>query len=188
MTVSPLTDEKRLLQKLRERSPKAFELVYNHYWPIMFSHAMRMLQNRDDAQDAVQELFIALHNHADNLEENSSIANYLYITLRNKILNTIRKQKYWHEYVETLTDFAEQTNNHILETIEEKEVRGLIQEEINRMPPRMREVFEMSRYDNLTHKEIAEKLKISDKTVKSQVHQALKLLRSKLYQFLFVLF
>ncbi|MNY64348.1 RNA polymerase sigma factor [compost metagenome] len=92
------------------------------------------------------------------------------------------------KYISSISEFAEKDNCITDHLVREKELSALIEREILALPPKMREVFELSRKGNLTHKEIAVKLNISEKTVKKQVNNSLKVLRTKLGSAVFTAF
>lgn len=118
------TDEKELLLKLRDGDVKAFDTIYNYYWPVMYSHALRILQHEEDAQDVVQELFVTFYKKIDQLKENTNLSGYLYITLRNKIINLINQQKLRSDYLLSLSDFSERVGNDALTSNPRKGANG----------------------------------------------------------------
>ncbi|SEM08232.1 RNA polymerase sigma-70 factor, ECF subfamily [bacterium A37T11] len=177
-------NDAELLSLLKSGNHGVFTYIYKQYWTIMYSHALRMLKNEDDAQDVVQELFLTLYSKASTLKDGSNIESYLFITLRNKILNLIQQQKVRADYLEVLMQYPEPSANTVIASIQEKEIREAIEAEIARMPSKMREAYELSRKENLTHKEIAVQLHISEPTVKSHISHALKTIRQRLRHFM----
>lgn len=176
-------DEKQLVRLLKKGSDRAFRVVYNYYWPIMYSHALRMLQHEVDAEDITQELFVSFYGQLARLNDECSIGGWLFVTLRNKIINHIRNLRNQRRHIENWTTQErrfERRGTSPLEDLQLKELEALFDREVQQMPERMRKIFEMSRKEYLSHKEIAVRLKISDKTVKTQVNNALRILRSRL--------
>lgn len=109
-----------------------------------------------------------------------NLSGYLYTTARNAVFDLLRHKVHVDAYAESYTRFVE---DNVAETdylIREKQFAAMIEAEIAALPPRMREVFELRRVENLSNKEIAEKLNLSEHTVKDQMKKALKILRPKI--------
>ncbi|MPR31898.1 RNA polymerase sigma factor [Salmonirosea aquatica] len=158
----------------------AFAEIYHRYKGILFRHSFRMLGDEEEAKDVVQELFTQLWTRRENINISTALSSYLYTSTRNRILDIIAHKKIEEKYVQSLDCFLEKGEYITDHYFREKELREQIEKEVSLLPPRMREVFELSRQDNLTYKEIAEELNISDKTVKKQINNALSILRQKL--------
>src|SRR5690606_103358 len=177
-----LDDEQHLLARIREGDMKAFRLVYAHYWPLLITHALRMLQDEAEAEDMVQAVLFSFYKSAHKLAPDSNISSWLFVSLRNRILNHFRNEKskllHLENFIQTIAHSVNSMNSP-LESVVLKELQLNLEAEIERMPPRMREIFELSRMEYLSHKEIASKLKLSDKTVKTQINSALRILRGK---------
>ncbi|MNY42681.1 RNA polymerase sigma factor [compost metagenome] len=113
----------------------------------------------------------------------SKLSVYLYGAVRHKFFNSLDHEKVKANYrasLSTFIDSGEYTTDNLLR---EKELIHLIEKEVSLLPPKMREVFELSRKEHLSHKEIAGRLNISDKTVKKQMNNAIKILKVKLGPF-----
>jgi RNA polymerase sigma-70 factor (ECF subfamily) len=165
---------------LKSGDEAVFAEIYNRYKAVLYLHAYRMIQNREDALDVVQELFAAVWTNRETLIIKTSLSAYLYGAVRNRILDVIAHHKIISRYADTLQDFLDLGEFVTDNQIREKELTAIIETEISLMPPKMREVFELSRQQDLSHKEIAMRLNISDKTVKKQVGKAIKILRFKI--------
>ncbi len=172
--------DQALITLLKEGDEPAFAELHNRYKAVLFIHAYRMLGNEDEAKDIVQELFTTLWTRRNDIPAIYSLASYLYSAVRNKVLDSIARKKTEERYMRSLALFMEEGENITEKEIREKELTRLIEREISLLPERMREIFELSRYENRSYKEIAEELNISDKTVKKQVSNALIILRKKL--------
>lgn len=170
----------------QQHDRKAFEEIYRRYWHPLFLHAYHMLDDENEAQDIIQELFIALWNRSFTDQFHTSLKSYLYVAVRNKVLNHIRKHKINDNFIQLLSTKLTEKDFNTVQDIELKELTTLIDREIDLLPPRMKQVFEMSRKEFLTHKEIAERLGTSEETIKKQISNSLKLLRVKFDQHLFI--
>jgi RNA polymerase sigma-70 factor (family 1) len=169
-----------LLGLFKEGQKSAYEEIYHRYWAVLFSHARRMLQSEEDAKDLVQDVFSVFWLDGPTLELRTTLSAYLYTIMRYKVFNLIDRKKVRSNYLSSLEDFIRRNEYSSEYRIREKQMEELIEKEIAALPPKMREVFELSRKANLSYQEIAEKLNISDNTVKKQMSNALKILRSRL--------
>ncbi|WP_183579689.1 RNA polymerase sigma factor [Mucilaginibacter sp. X5P1] len=184
---NPLTDQ-QLASLLKDGDHGAYKEIYNRYTGILYRHAFAKLQDREEAKDIVQELFITLWDKYEQIDFQTNLAGYLYRMLQNRILNLIAHKKVASQYIDSLQefiDYGEAITDHLVRI---NDLKDLIEREIAGLPDKMREVFELSRKSYLSHKEIAEKLDISEKTVKNQINGALKILRKKLGVAIFFLF
>lgn len=165
---------------LKSGDKEAFTEIYDRYWMTLYLHGRKMLRDDEEAKDIIQELFTQLWNRSSELELTVSLSSYLYKATRNKIFNHIAHKKVINDYQASMIRFMEEGVLITEELLREKELAILIEKEISMLPPKMREVFEMSRKQHLSYKEIGEILGISDHTVKRQVSNALMILRTKL--------
>jgi RNA polymerase sigma-70 factor (family 1) len=169
-----------LVTLLKDRDEEAFTEIYNRHWKLIYAHVYKMLRDEDEAKDIVQEVFGNLWIKAAFIKSNLNISGLLYIAARNKVFDLIEKNKVRADYIGEIAAFLSDPVNTQLETIDEKRILEILEREIQKLPPKMREIFELSRKENLSHKEIAAKLNLSEQTVKKQVQNALKVIKPKL--------
>lgn len=180
--------DEQLFSKVKKGDNGAFTALYERFFPILLIHALHKLQNSQDAKDIVQETFLALYQKKDGIDIQKNFSGYIYQVLKNKILNFISKQNVranYQEQIEQESVFDVSEQNDVDSYVFENELKKQIEEGIDLLPEKMRQVFEMSRFEQLSHKEIANQLNISDKTVKRQIVNALKIIRSKIHLFFF---
>jgi len=180
MKETPLYNEQELLAMIAKGDNNAFTILYKKYWPILYLHAYRMLGDENMAEDAVQETFTWFWQHAPMIDLKSYPSSYLYGAVRNHVLNLMRSAKIREKYARELSAFVQEDHGLVDEELAYKELVVLIESEIDKMPPRMREIFNLSRKDMLSHKQIAELLDISESTVREQVKRALRQLRASM--------
>lgn len=162
----------------------AFAEIYERYWSILLNHALKMLGSEDEAKDVIQDVFSTLWQKRTTLEIHTSLASFLYISVRYQVLKVIRHSKVAERYLSTLQRNIEE-GLPATDLPQERELAKRIEDGIRQLPPRMKEVFELSRIHGYSYREIAEKLDLADNTVKRQVSNALKILRIRLNQLLF---
>lgn len=153
----------------------------------MYVHAYKMLGDEDEAKDVVQELFTSIWAQRAELELVTSLKAYLYTALRNRVLNVFDKRKVRESYLEAMAIYFDENHQVVEDNLREKELACIIDKEIANLPEKMRNVFELSRKQNLSHKEIASELQISDKTVKKQINNAIRILKLKISYLFFLL-
>jgi len=177
-----------LLRIVKAGDERAFSEFFARYWPPMFLHAMRMLRNEETCQDVLQEAFLAFWRRIPELPLDTRVEAYLYRIVRNRIVKIIAEEKHRSDlladFAKTINLAGETSDSHVSES----ELIALINDEVNKMPSRMQEVFRLSRNENLKHQEIAEQLGISGHTVKSQLHNALRRIKIRIGLYLLLLF
>lgn len=165
--------DNELTQLLREGDEAAYTEIYTRFKGILYLHACRMLQDREEAKDVVHDLFTALWVKHACLTFRKGIAVYLYTAVRNRVFDRISHKKVESHYFESLKDFVPEADPAD-DLLHEKQLAALVEKEIAALPVKMRTVFELSRKASLSYKEIVGQLKVSDKTVKKQISNALK--------------
>ena len=168
------------LNQLMAGNELVFSDVYNTYWESLFRYVIRILPDEDDVADIIQETFVTFWELRSRLENVKSIKAYLFVMARNLAFRRFRERLKQGMVVDKLVDFYGETDNSMDQAFHAKELSDLIDAEIEKLPEKMREVFVLSRKEHLSYKEIAERLEISDQTVKKQISNSLKYLRLKI--------
>lgn len=175
-------DYKEIIEDFRKGKEPAMKQLYNCFFVSLSSYAHHFVPNDLIVQDIVQETFIKLWDRRNNFFSIFSIRAFLYTTVRNACLNEIRAQHNRRKVSLSETVLSVEEN-----FIVEEEVLRMITAEIQALPMGMRKVFEMSLL-NLSVKEIAENLNISEYTARNQKASAKKKLQNKLKDWMFLLF
>lgn len=175
--------DSELILLLDRKDKDAFTEIYERYWDSLLLHARKMLKDDDEIFDVLQQVFTALWMREAELNINTSLASYLYASVRNLILNKIVRSKIHQSYLSSFANFVDGRLSDADFGIREKQLSEKIELEIEKLPAKMREIFLLSRKQNLGYKEISRKLNITDHTVKKQINNALKILKMKLKNF-----
>jgi len=178
-TYSKLSDYD-LTTLLRDGDRMAFTEIYDRYFLLLHAHAYKWMRNREETRDIIHELFLALWEKRETLSFEPSLPSYLSAAVRNRIFNLLSHKRIESQYLTSLDNLDTEGSCITDHLVREKQLTSLIETEIAGMPGKMREVFELSRKENLSHKAIAVQLNISELTVRKHVQHALKLLRFKL--------
>ncbi|TCD01254.1 RNA polymerase sigma-70 factor [Pedobacter psychroterrae] len=168
--------DQQLTDLLKRGDRHAFDAIYNRYAEPLFRFAYSVLKDEDDCRDAVQDIFIWLWKHKEDMKI-SFLKSYLFAAVKFNLASLIKQSKRRAEILEFAPKQSEIFEDHALEL---KELIYLIQEFVGQLPARSREIFELSRGANLTNKEIAKQLNISEKTVENQMTIVLKKLKVSL--------
>ncbi|HWV72851.1 MAG TPA: RNA polymerase sigma-70 factor [Pseudosphingobacterium sp.] len=182
-----LTDENGLLLQLQQGDEKAFEVLYHRYKGLLYTHAYKKLSDREEVRDIIHEIFSGIWEKRETLNVTTSFSAYLYQAVRFKVIDRLSKGRSAKTYLDSLENFAQTFTATTDHRLRENMLRDLIEKEINNLPTKMRQVFELSRKEGLSHKEIAELLSISEEGVRSHIKHALRILRLKVGVYLIML-
>jgi len=180
--------DQELINLLQQEDRHAFTEIYDRYKNLLQRHAFKKLGDLDEVNDILQELFVNLWDKRVELLITTNLSGYLYSAMRNKILKRFAHKQVENKYVVSLQQFLNQADYCTELTIRENEMAAIIQKEIDHLPAKMREIFLLSRRDNLSHSEIAKKLSLAESTVSRQISNALKVLRFRLGSLFFLIF
>lgn len=179
-TATFYTDED-LLRQITAGDRHAFSTLYSRYWDELFTSAARVLRGTEEAEDVIQDVFLSLWKRREELKITGSVAGYLHTSVRYKAIHYIEKNITRRDYLTLLTNTAVETLPPDSELqLQFKELQKLISEAVAAMPPKMQQVYKLSRQQYLSHHEIAEKLGISDETVKKHIQHALAIIKATL--------
>jgi RNA polymerase sigma-70 factor (ECF subfamily) len=162
----------------------AFEILFKeHFKPLCFV-AFRYLKDMDSAKEIVQDAFMSLWEKRDVIQEEKSVTSYLFVTVKNKCLNQLRSEKKFLFNLAGMENLEVLSISSFSDSIESKEIKSAIDAAIASLPEKCREIFLLSRNEQLKYHEIAEKLGLSVKTVETQMSRALVVMREQLKEFL----
>ncbi len=177
-------DEKYLISGLRSKNKIVFDFVFNYYYSGLCAYARRWVTDPDVAEDLVQDFFVRLWMNRSNPEITSSLKSYLFTSVKNRSINYLKhnkvKEQYGRHVLETKADHQESEGWEFTEP----ELTELIERGMEKLPPRCREIFILSRFEGKDNGKIAEMLGLSKRTVELQISNALKTLRTELKDYL----
>jgi len=176
-----------LLQLLKESDHSAYTEIYNRYFYLLYVHAYKKLRNEEQVKDLIQDLFATLWFKREFGLPDSNLAGYLYTAVRNKIFDLFAHQLVESKYIDSLKDYLDNYSSAPTDhLVRENQLKAYIEQSIQALPPKMKRIFEMSRKENLSHKDIAAKLGTSENNVATQITTALRILRTKLGIIIFI--
>lgn len=165
-------------QLVHEGDLQAFRTVYDRHWRRLYQYTAAIVSSDADAEDIVQDLFIHFWEKSQS-EPIEALEGYFHTALRFRILKFFEKNKVRLDHLVSLAHYLERHEPLADEKLNFKDLNRQIEAEISRLPTKMREVFLLRKNDELSYREISKTLKISETTVKKQLYNATKLLKSK---------
>ncbi|MDO5971779.1 sigma-70 family RNA polymerase sigma factor [Flavivirga aquimarina] len=173
------TANTKLIDRLKKGEENAYMYLLEKYHKRLHAYSMSLIDNHASAQDIVQNVFLKTWKSRKYLDNKFSIESFLFKSVYNEFLNTYKKDRaimlLQMKYYESLEEIVENTNDKSLEKMVE-----LVTKEIEKLPPKCRQIFNLSKKEGLTNIEISEFLNISIKTVEAQITKAFCVLREKL--------
>ena len=175
-----LRDERALVLRLIEGDEDAFCELYAAYKNRLIYFAMRFLKSREYAEDIFQDAFAVVWQGRRFINPDASFSAYLYTIVRNRILNQLRDLSNQDKLREQILSQAVNYTNETKDEIIANDLRQFISRALQQLTPRQREIFQMSRERQMSHREIAEVLGISVNTVQESISISLRTLRTYL--------
>lgn len=169
-----------LFEEFKNGDDEAFAALYHRYAEQLVDYASLRVESLDEAKDLIQDLFITLWEKKAMLHIEQSVKAYLFKALKRRLLNHYRSHATRESYKNHLERMEVQYFFGPDSIVESKETLARIEATVEKMSPNVRKVYLMSREEHLNTREIAERLQVSEQTVKNQITTALNLLRKNL--------
>ncbi|OQP56533.1 RNA polymerase sigma-70 factor [Niastella populi] len=182
MDLRVLTDE-ILLQLLKADNDKAFKEIYTRHWKPIFEAAYYRLANKEVAKELVQTIFLRIWEKRHSIQI-QHLAAYLQTSVRNSIINYLESTLVHKKYQQHVIDSSAGFCNSTQATVNFHELSQAIEKAIDMLPEKTRHVFRLSRFDQLSIREIAASMNISEKAVEYHITRSLKTLRFYLKDYL----
>ncbi len=170
-----IKEESFILSKLREGDISAMEILYIRYAPQVRSFVFSILKNSEDTDDLVHDIFIKVWEKREIICQVKSFKAYLFTTTRNTVYNKLKHDRVHQKYVNYSS--KNPANYDTEKRVVMQDLLDLINKEIDSLTEQQKIIYKLSRYDNLTYKEIAEKMGISPKTVQYHIGNILSRLK-----------
>ena len=177
-------EEIELFNKVKNDDQCAYERLFKAHYESLCRFAFRFLEDKDEAEEVVQEVFCKIWDKRKSLSFTSSFKAYVFTSVRNKCFNHNEHMKVRHQHQAHVKHTTSEADSGMLEEVD---LERKIEEAVATLPEQCRKVFKMNRFEGLKYKEIAEQLGISPKTVENQMGKALKVMRVHLKDYLTVL-
>jgi RNA polymerase sigma-70 factor (ECF subfamily) len=167
-----------LTYQFKAGSVDAYKTLFNLYYKPLCSFAKKYVLDLAVAEDIVQELFVKFWEQRKEVQLETSVKSYFFQSVRNECLNYLKHQGVKEKYKMHIESAS--TDNFFYDKLEEEEINQLVYQTIQSLPPRCKQIFELSRFEGKTFEEISLELSISKNTIKNQLVRALKHIRQVL--------
>jgi RNA polymerase sigma-70 factor (ECF subfamily) len=179
-----LFDESNRIVALSTGDYDAFNSLYERYHRALYFFALKLSNNPHDAEELTQSVFVTIWETRKSIDPSQSFSTYIFSIARNRFYDMVRKRVTENCYA----DYILQQNNLLADDLEkqmeDKEINEIIQKLLQQVPERRQEIFRMRHEENLSYKQIAKKLQISENTVDTQIRNVLNFLRKELPKYL----
>lgn len=181
-TFSQYSDSE-LLHLLAGGSDEAFTEIYNRYWKKLFAVAAARIQDMEEAEEIVQEIFVSLWKRRETLEVTTALDRYLVVSVKYRVIKVLGKRYQSRKYMHSMqaSDLEDDSTRQWLAF---EELQERLEALVSGLPEKCQLVYRLSREKGYSQQQIAEALHISEKTVEAHLGKALKALRHGLNQFL----
>ena len=170
------SDDITLLRRIARGDQRAFAVLFDRHWKVLYTKAVNILEDPDAAQDVVQDCFISLWEKSTH-QSIENVGGYLYQSVRYACFMHLRSGAISQKHLDHITQRATATSTSAEQELDARELQAVLDQSIDRLPEKCREIFYLSRFELLPNKQIAEQLQISPKTVENQITKALRILR-----------
>jgi RNA polymerase sigma-70 factor (ECF subfamily) len=177
VTLVPLDNEKELLLEVAGGNEVSFRLIFDNYWDQIYSMAYMFTKSPELAEDITQDVFAQIWEKRVMLKQVNRFEAFLYVITRNLIIDRLRKKVPTAEYQGYLEAYFEESAYNPVQQMETKQFKESIHNAISRLPTQQQMAFRLSRFNDLSHEEIAALMGISRQTVKSYIVRAIVTLR-----------
>ncbi|QHT65695.1 RNA polymerase sigma-70 factor [Rhodocytophaga rosea] len=165
---------------LKNGDRSAFERVYNSFGPKLYAFTKKLVRNKEDADEIVQEVFLKIWERRHFLDPEQNFDGYLFRIARNLVYNKAKHQVYEVAYSKYLIGNKSVADNDTEESIYYQDLNHIVEEAYTALPPVRKQVFVMSRIEGLSNSEIADRLHTSNSNIENHINKALRDIRLKL--------
>lgn len=171
-------NDEELLTLLAQGNEGAFTEIYNRYWKKLFVIAAGRINSLEEAEEIVQDIFTKLWMRRANLNVTAGLSGYLAVSVKYRVIKALDKYYNHQRYIDTVMN--DEVDDSTQEQLAFDELKHELAYYVARLPEKCRLVFQLSREEGYSQKQIAEELSISEKTVEAHLGKAFKTLRTKL--------
>lgn len=181
MNPHPDASEQQWLAALKAGDEGALRRIFDRHYPLLLGDIYRIVPDEDTCQDLAQEIFVELWRKRSELDIHTSLRAYLRRAAVNKAINYLKtSRRFLSDDSENLNRATDTSAHDIAQKKEQESLEAALHAAIEMLPEKCRVVFSLSRFEQLSHREIADRLGISVKTIENQITKAMKMLREAL--------
>lgn len=171
------TSDSCLIELWRTGNEKAYRTLFDKYFYRLYNYTLKLIPDKNVSEEIVMDVMLAVWQKKDMLNSSLSLSAYLYRSVKNRLIDHLRKQHVPTVSLELTT--VEPPSSFVTDSrLLHKELEGLYRTSLNRLPPQKKRIFTMSREEGNSYKEIAERLRLSKNTVENHMVAALRLMKN----------
>jgi RNA polymerase sigma-70 factor (family 1) len=184
-----LSDEE-LMNEIKADNMIAFDLLYKKYSKRVFKFGYSILKSHEDTENLVQDVFLHLWENRRKVDKNASVKSYVFSITYNSAISIIRRKINESKFLDYLKSLQETHQEPVNAELEYNELANKLEEIINTLPLRQKEIYLLHRVEGLKYNEIADRLNLSVNTVENHMSRALKTIRKRFgnYSLIAILF
>jgi RNA polymerase sigma-70 factor (ECF subfamily) len=173
-------NESLLISSLKKGSSKAFDNIYQMYAKRLYAYCLQFTKSPRDSEDIVQDVFVKLWMNREKIRQEDTLRSLLFIMTKHRIINAFHSKINQPVYEEYVNYKGEMSTNDTGQQLEYHEFVEKLEQALKTLPPTQQKVITMSKIEQLSNKEIAAKLSLSEQSVRNQLSVGLKNLKQKL--------
>ncbi len=175
--------DEELIQEIKAGNMLAFDALYKKYSRMLYKFGFSILKSREETENLIQDVFLNLWENRHKVEKDSSVKSYVFTIAYNSAISVIRKKVRESQFIEYLKSIQEVNGEAADVKIEYDELKNKLDNIIQTLPPRQKEVYMLHRVEGLKYSEIAKRLNISENTIENHMSRAIKTIREKIGNF-----
>jgi|WetSurMetagenome_2_1015567.scaffolds.fasta_scaffold00268_18 RNA polymerase sigma-70 factor (family 1) len=169
-----------LMREIKADNMLAFDALYGKYSRKLYKFGYSILKSKEDSENLIQDVFLNLWENRRKVEKNASVQSYVFTIAYNSAISILRKKAKDFQFIEYLKSLQENLEDPVNVELEYNELAVKLDEIINSLPARQREVYLLHKVEGLKYEVIAEQLHISVNTIENHMSRALRTIRGKL--------
>lgn len=175
-----MTDEKSIIKRLKAGDLAAIDAIYHKYNKKLYSFTFSLLKDHNQSEDLIQDIFVTLWEKREQINPDLKFENYLLTICYNSARKFFRRMKIENKVKDYLLKNSPESISETANTVIYNELMEIVDRAVEKLPPKRKVVFKLSRQENKQIKEIAESLSISPRTAESHLSKALKFIKQEL--------
>ncbi len=180
MSSYSIYDDSKLIMLLKGNDGAAYTTLFDRYQPLLYIYACKITKQEDEAADIVQEVFLNLWEKRADTHFTGPVLSYLYQAVRFRFFNLLDKRKVRQDYALSMKKFMDEGQPVTDHDVREREMMMILEKQIELLPPKLKQVYQLSRRENMSNAQIANHLGVSEKTINNQLSIAVKQLKTKM--------
>jgi RNA polymerase sigma-70 factor, ECF subfamily len=169
-----------LMEEIKADNMFAFDALYDKYCRKLYNFGLTILKSKEESENLIQDVFLRLWENRNKIEKNESVQSYVFTIAYNSAISILRKKARDARFIEYLGTLQENTEAPVDVQVEYNELTNRLNEIIQSLPQRQKEVYLMHKVEGLKYNLIAEQLHVSVNTIENHMSRALKTIRKKL--------